>query len=689
MDALEFVISVKSDGAISAVSQLSTSLKGLSSMMGQVRNMSLVTIAQGFQQFNQAIQETITPGADFQQGMADLSAITGITGKDLEKLGVDARKMGEETGIGAERGVESYKLLASNIQITAMGGVEGLKKLQKETIKLAQAAGTDLPMAADTMTFALNQFQLPVSEASRVINVLGAGAKYGAAQIPALAESLKEAGTVSRMAGLSIEETTGAIEVLSQRGIKGAEAGTMLRNIILALQTKDIPGIDIKTQGFVGSLKAMQKYMGDATYMTHIFRRESLGAAEVLIGGADAVENMTNKVTNTQVAYEQAAIRTNTYKHTIALIEAQMESYKISIFNATGAMLPWIAVTGNATAEFSKIVPAIFLFRDMIRGSLSHIILFVKGLKEAKTAQQALNFAFTKSPIGIVIAGLTVLAGVILFLKTRTHELSNEEKALNDVKIKSADYSAKERVENDRLFDSLKKTNPQSKERKDLIQQLNDKYPKLLENMHLETAGAQEIAAAYRSVVTEIDRKSRAQAWDDLLAEKYKKVVEQTIKADEEVASNKPYETRIKVLEAQYKNASFNQKGEILKEIQANKNMINEGAQKELTEIKSQRDAVFFKRQQDMMASSTGPKLGGSGVSPLLTAPGMEGEKNGAMASVTGDSKAIKNINITIDSFIKTNNNIVENGVTDLNALQAKMKAILMNILNDVNYSAG
>ncbi len=193
-------------------------------------------LAQAAQSFNQVISNINQPALQFEQQIADLQAITGIAGKELENLSNAAKKVGVQSGLGAAQAIEAYKLLASNIDITTIGGIEGLKKLQEETIKLAKASGIDLPTAANTMAAAINQFQLSADDASRVINVLGAGAKYGAAEIPDLAESLKMAGTTAAQSGVSIEGAVGALEVLSQNAIKGGEAGTALRNIMLKMR---------------------------------------------------------------------------------------------------------------------------------------------------------------------------------------------------------------------------------------------------------------------------------------------------------------------------------------------------------------------------------------------------------------------------------------------------------------------
>ena len=66
---------------------------------------------------------------------------------------------------------------------------------------------------------------------AKLINVLAAGSKEGAADIISLNQSLSNVGTVAFSAGLSIEQTVGALEALAENQIKGAEAGTALRGV--------------------------------------------------------------------------------------------------------------------------------------------------------------------------------------------------------------------------------------------------------------------------------------------------------------------------------------------------------------------------------------------------------------------------------------------------------------------------
>lgn len=425
-------------------------------------------IGQAAENASRQIQNISGPGKEFQQQMADLKAITGIAGKDLENLSESSRIMGIKSGLGASQAAEAFKLLASNIDVTTIGGVEGLKKLHKETITLAKASGVDLPTAADTMSFAINQFGLKAEDAARVINTLGAGAKFGAAEIPDLAASLKMAGTTAAQSGISIEGAVGAIEVLSQNAIKGSEAGVGLRNVMLKMRTA--LGVDFTKTSLPQALEALKPKLKDVEYLTKIFGLENVNAAQILIANAGAVQQMTDKVTNTNVAYEQAKIRSETYAETLKRVRAFMDDIKISAFNVTGAFLPATEVLAGFVSNVAQIAPGLMVMKDglfwvtnkqnlhTIATKLSSaatsiwagitatatavINFFTVGLWKGiaagwnwlrsltlqsvwlgivtvataawTIAQNALNAAFLKSPIGWIVLGFGILVTAIV-----------------------------------------------------------------------------------------------------------------------------------------------------------------------------------------------------------------------------------------------------------------------------------
>ena len=391
----------------------------------------------------QAFEEATGSGMEYEQAMADLVAITGIAGKELEEIGRVARKTGEDSGLGATGAVNAFTLLASQIQIDKIG-LQGLMALQKETITLAQAAGMDMTDAATAMAATINQFGLEATEANRVINVLAAGSKYGAAEISDLAQSFKVAGSTAAAAGLSVEQTAGALEVLSQSNLKGAEAGTALRNILLKMQT--VLGIDFTKNGLDDALAALQPKLDDVTYLAKLFGAENIAAAQYLITNAQAVGELTKQVTGTNVAQEQAAIRTDTAAEAYKRLQAKMDDVKISIFEATGALAPFIAVTGDALPIIASLMAVIGSTAQTIDFFHKHTVL-AKAAIVAKTAaelasvgvmkmvaagQAALNAVMSANPVALVVLAIAALVAGLIALYNRSESFRKVVDALWD-----------------------------------------------------------------------------------------------------------------------------------------------------------------------------------------------------------------------------------------------------------------
>ena len=172
--------------------------------------------------------------ADFEQVASNLSAITGATGEDLDFLKRKAIELGGATTKSATQALEGFKLIAS-AKPELLDNAAALAATTKEAIALSEASGLDIPAAAKSLTSALNQFDLAADQSSRVINVLAAGSKFAAAEIPDLAASLDEFGGVAASLNISLEESAAAVETLSAKNLKGARAGIQMRNVLLKL----------------------------------------------------------------------------------------------------------------------------------------------------------------------------------------------------------------------------------------------------------------------------------------------------------------------------------------------------------------------------------------------------------------------------------------------------------------------
>jgi len=679
-DVLQFTIQVNANGAETTVDKLRGSFKGLSDVVNSVKSISLVQLAQGLQQFSDSMKNAVEPGLGFQQAMADLQSITSIGGKDLQDLGAQARKLGIETGRGAGASMDAFNMLARNINVNTIGGASGLKILHEATIKLAGAAGIDLPQAVETMTRTLKQFELPVTDASRLINVLAAGARAGGLAIPDLSDELIKIGPVAAQAGMSLEQTVAMLDILSAHGIQGQRTGEKLKGVLLSLQNADISGVDFRTQGLTGSLKALSGSLNDNDRLTKIFGDQGITMAKILIQNASAMDGMTMKITGTRTAYEQATIRANTYHHAIMEVKAKIDDYKIALFGVTGSTLPFLEVTSQSVATLGMMVPALNLAKQGIVYTGQSLYSLIIALKGAKTAQQALNIAFIQNPIGAVIAGIVLLGTVLYMLRNRLKAVNKEEMMLNDLKLKAADYAVREKIEAERLFDVLNRSVKGSKERKDAIEEINQKYGPYLKNLNIEKATVNQIADAYRNVNEQIDRNAREEAGKGKKEELWKEYFALIPAVEEEKRSNKLIKEQNATLIKNAKNPLFTHSPNFPR---STSDKAEVALSNKLDEINKFNFLMWGMRIDDIKKGNIGP----NNPSNLLVPHGPT-ERTKAESSISGDSKVMKNLTINIDSLIKTNNNYLEAGHgDDLEKFKDKLKAALLSVLNDMNYS--
>lgn len=310
------------------------------------------------------VRRTISVGREFEQQLADLEAITGITGKQLEDLGDQALETSVKYGESAANIIEANKLVASQLAEkidfgTAEGAAE-LAKVSEEAIVLQKAAGVDLPTAVKTLTTAINQFNLPASESARIINSIAAGSKFGAAEVGAQAEAYKQAGSVAAGANLSFEQLNATVQVLAANAITGSQAGTNIRGVLLSLQNSaklveaGIEGVSLETDGYAGTLETLKPLLQDTVALEKLFGRENIASARILIQNSESVAEMTEKVTGGNVAYEQAAVQMDTYNGAAdrlgAVINAQLIPAFLEQGGATVQLMNW---TADLIQEFS------------------------------------------------------------------------------------------------------------------------------------------------------------------------------------------------------------------------------------------------------------------------------------------------------------------------------------------------
>lgn len=289
----------------------------------------------------------------FEQGVADLQAITGATGKDLDFLKNSALDLGKTVKGGAIAVVEAYKLIAS-AKPELLENVQALNSVTKSAIELSQAAGMELPEAATALTDALNQFNAPAEKAGEFVDALANGAKYGAAEIPQTTEALLKFGAVARTSNISIQESVALIELLAENGIKGAEAGTKLRNVLLKISAPDaLPkearaeferlGISLNflkdtTIPIQEKLEKLKPLLKDNSSIVKIFGDENATAAINVLSHTDRLGELIPKMGEFGTAAEQAEIRMNTLNGKTDILKSTYDTLVLSIGEGSGVV---------------------------------------------------------------------------------------------------------------------------------------------------------------------------------------------------------------------------------------------------------------------------------------------------------------------------------------------------------------
>lgn len=513
-----------------------------------------------------------------EEAKADVQALTGLDEESIAWLEQQAKRLStsmDENGIrirqSATEILDAYKLVGS-AKPELLQDKEALNAVTQQTLILAQASGMTLKDAVDAVTLSLNQFGDGADQAARYANVMAAGSKYGSAAVESVTKSLRNSGVAAASANVSIEQTVGMIEALAEKGIKDEVAGTGLKKFFLTLQT----GADETNPKIVGLETALDNLAAkqlNATKIKEMFGEEGYNVASVLINETEKVKYYTQAVTGTGVAIEQAGIKSQTAAAKLDQAKNKMQEMGIALMEKLNPGLV-SAANGivNWTQKGVKLVDFIVRHIGVITTLTASIAAYYAGvkiatlwetkLKDAKLATLAVDklqavwnktllsgtlllssakYALTgniklaaaawkqfsalisKSPLGLILSIVTAVGVGLYQLSKRSDEATDSLSRMNGELI-SEQHSL------DSLFGALKRTAEGSQQRRDIIQQINDKYGTYLPNLLTEKSNLDEINEAYkrinRTLVTQLAMKYKNEEIGNITSEAAKTQVE-------------------------------------------------------------------------------------------------------------------------------------------------------------------
>ena len=431
------------DNVSKRVGKAGKALNKLSAIDMMAVDASAQQLKASFEAFNQ-------PFIAFESKLAEVEAITGVTGKALDELGRKAKASARTFGGSATESLENYKTILSKLGPEIAKSPKALDLMERSVRTLSKSMGGDAAGAVDALTTGMLQYGIDLSdpmkaqeEMTRLMNVMAAAAQEGAAEVPSISQALKVAGVQSKLSNVSFEATNAAIQELAKGGKVGAEAGTALRNVLGKMAGEDIIpkeaagklralGVDMSVVSdtsipFTDRLRELKKAQGDATVMAQVFGVENAAAANILLNSVDAQDKLKAKITGTNSAQEQANVIMDTTAERLSRMKAGFDNIKISIGKYTAAAQPFVAIGADSISMMANMANA----QKGVTAAMgaAKAMLGIKTLAESaaiiKTkllsawtrittvSQWNLNAAMMANPIGAVILAIVALVAII------------------------------------------------------------------------------------------------------------------------------------------------------------------------------------------------------------------------------------------------------------------------------------
>lgn len=401
----------------------------------------LFAIQSSINQMADGLRNALQPGIAFEAQMKEVEAITGVTGDALKTLGNNARNTAKQFGGDASAMLESYKGILSRLGPDIADDTDALNTMGINIATLSKTMGNDAPAAMDALTTSMLQFGVNLDNPKEaaaamtsMMNVLAAGAKEGAAEVPQISEALRVSGVQAKNANVSFIETNSALQALAQGGKYGSEAGIALRNVLGKMAGEDVLpkeaiekiqalGINYsivsdKTLPLTTRLRELQKATGDATLIAQMFGTENAAAANILIRSADQQDEYTSKITGTSVATEQADIIMSGFGERMGRVSAWFKDLGISFSGIGKYALPMVSgVAGVVTvmANLSNAQKGVSMLFGALKTMPSIGAIVGSGFTMMSAAAKTFSAVIMNIPvIGWVIAIVAALTALVV-----------------------------------------------------------------------------------------------------------------------------------------------------------------------------------------------------------------------------------------------------------------------------------
>ncbi len=295
--------------------------------------------------------------ADFDSSMSQVQATMGITKdsmSDLNGASVNtmnalrdlAKQMGAETAFSASECADAMNYLA-----LAGYDTQEIYDTLPTVLNLAAAGDIDLASASDMVTDAMSALGMETSEADTMVDQMAKTASLTNTSVAQLGDGILTIGATARTVKGGTAELNTALGILANNGIKSAEGGTHLRNVILSLQNPtdkaaaQMEALGISVYDSEGNMRSLNDILGDlntsmegmtaqekSNIIGQIFNKTDLSAVNALLANTgDAWDSLQQSIADSSGAAQQMAdTQLDNLSGQLTLLKSALEGLAIS-----------------------------------------------------------------------------------------------------------------------------------------------------------------------------------------------------------------------------------------------------------------------------------------------------------------------------------------------------------------------
>lgn len=320
--------------------------------------------------------QMVSVGSSFEASMSQVAATMGITSAaaEFKTLSDAAKEMGESTKFSASQAGEALNYLA-------LAGYDAEKAVSAlpTVLNVAAAGGMDLADASDMITDAMSALGLETSQMANFADKLAVTAQKSNTSVAQLGSAiLTVGGTAKQLAG-GVTEMNTALGLLADNGIKGAEGGTALRNIILSLTAptntaaKAIDALGLQVYDAQGKMRSLQDIIADFNdilnnmetdaernqALNDVFNKVDLKSVNALLGtSAERWDELSGYIDNcTGSAEQMAKTMDDNLKGDLTIMQSALEGLGIAAYEKFQS--PMRSAVQSVTEEIGKLTTSV------------------------------------------------------------------------------------------------------------------------------------------------------------------------------------------------------------------------------------------------------------------------------------------------------------------------------------------